>query len=62
MHCLDRFEEFKDEPLDIIIMKIRNGTIKCGRYSNLVKIDKNKEMKGKEFFTNGKEDSTGKRG
>lgn len=60
MLCADRFDEYKDESLDTIILKIRNGTIKCGKYAHLVKIDDKKEMKGKEFFTNGKDDCDSK--
>ena len=53
MQCVDRYEKFKNEDLDVIIMKIRNGSIKCGRYSHLVKIDKDYKLKGKEFFSDG---------
>lgn len=56
MKCVERFKEYEDEDLDRIILLIRNGTIKAGRYSHLVKVD-NKKMKGKVFFKNGKEDS-----
>lgn len=52
MLCKERYEEYKDEYFDTIILKIRRGDIKCGRYSHLVKIDKNKEYKGKELFKN----------
>lgn len=55
MKCLDRYEKYCDESLDTVMLLIRNGTIKSGRYAHLVKVDKNKEMKGKEFFKNGKE-------
>lgn len=50
-----RYETYKDEPLDRIIVLIKNGTIKCGRYAHLVKIDEDKIMKGKEFFKDGKD-------
>lgn len=52
MYALERYEEYKDTDLDIIVMKIKNGTIKCGKYSNLVKIKKLEEnfKKQKEFF------------
>lgn len=48
-----RLEKYEDEDFDTIMILIRNGTIKCGRYAHLVKIDKDKIMKGKEFFNNG---------
>ena len=54
MKCIDRLEKLKDGELDQIIIDIRRGKIKCGRYSHLIKIDKKKEMKGKEFFKDGK--------
>lgn len=52
MKSTDRYEEYKDTELDIILLKIRNGTIKAGRYSHLVKIDKSKVYSEdqKEFF------------
>lgn len=52
MQCVERYEKYKEEDLDKIIMWIKTGDIKCGRYAHLVKIDKHKEMKGKEFFKN----------
>ena len=55
MRCIDRYEQLKDEDLDKIILNIRKGHIKAGRYSHLVKIDKKKIIKDKELFTNGKE-------
>lgn len=51
-----RYETYKDEPFDRIIVLIKNGTIKCGRYAHLVKVDEDKIMKGKEFFNDGKDD------
>lgn len=50
MECIDRYHEFKDEPFDKILIRIANGSIKCGRYSHRIKIKKNKVFKGKEFF------------
>ena len=55
MKCIDRYEQYKDEDLDRIILLIRKGEIKAGRYSHLVKVDKNKIIKDKELFNNGKE-------
>lgn len=57
MKCLDRYEKYGNESLDMVMLLIRNGTIKSGRYAHLVKIDKNKLMKGKEFFNDGKENN-----
>lgn len=54
MKCIDRYEEYKDEDLDRIILAIRKGNIKAGRYSHLVKVNKNKIIKDKELFNNGK--------
>lgn len=53
MKCISRYEKYRDENFDTVMMLIKNGTIKCGRYAHLVKIDKNKKMEGKEFFNNG---------
>lgn len=52
MKCADRYEELKDEDFDTIILRIKMNQIKCGRYSHLVKVDKNKvyDDKKKEFF------------
>ena len=46
----------KEESFDRVILLIRNGTIKCGKYANCVKIDKNPKIKGKEFFKDGRTD------
>ena len=53
MLCDERYHEFKDDTLDTILLHIKKGSIKCGRYAHLVKIDKSEKMNGKEFFTNG---------
>jgi hypothetical protein len=57
MKCIDRYEEYKETQFDIIILNIRKGNIKAGRYAHLVKVNKNKIIKDKELFTNGKEES-----
>lgn len=59
MKAMDRFERYKDVELDRIITYIRNGTIKSGKYSHLVKIDKNKKIKGKELFSDGHQSEQG---
>lgn len=55
MKCIDRLQEYGEMDLDQIILLIRNGTIKSGKYAHLVKIDKNKKMNGKELFADGKD-------
>ena len=57
MHCVNRYNQYKDDDLDQILLRIKNGTIKSGRYSHMVKIDKNYKIKGKEFFKDGKDKS-----
>ena len=54
MKCIDRYEKYRDEDFDKIILEIRRGNIKAGKYSHLVKVNKNKIIKDKELFTNGK--------
>lgn len=53
MKCINRYNEYKDESFDKILLYIRKGKIKAGKYSHLVKIDKKKIIKDKELFTNG---------
>ena len=50
MQCIDRYEKYKDNDFDNIILLIRNGTIKCGRYSHLVKIKDTKSMENRKYF------------
>lgn len=54
MKGIKRYNEFKDDSLDQIMIKIRNGTIKSGQKAHLVKINKNEKIKGKELFKDGK--------
>ena len=56
MKCVDRYEKYLDEDLDVIILNIRKGNIKAGRYAHLVKVNKNKIIKDKELFKDGKND------
>ena len=59
MRSTKRYNEYKEESLDMIITKIKRGTIKCGSLAGLVKVN-DKPMKGKEFFTDGQsEDQDG---
>ena len=53
MKSISRLEHFNGEDFDKIILLIKNGTIKSGKYSNLVKIKKNEKINKKELFTNG---------
>jgi hypothetical protein len=50
MKCISRYDEYKEDPFDRCIILIKNGKIKSGRYSHLIKIDKDKKLEGKEFF------------
>ena len=50
MKCIERFEKYRDDDFDRIILLIKNGTIKCGKYSHLVKVDEDKPIKGKTLF------------
>lgn len=50
MKNVKRLQRFEDEPFDTIILKIRRGEIKCGKYSNLVKINKEKTLSKKEVL------------
>jgi len=50
MFCIKRYEKYKNDYIDLILRKIRDGEIKAGRYSDLVKVNKNAKFKGKEFF------------
>lgn len=58
MKCIDRYEMYKDYDFDKIILAIKKGSIKCGRYSHLVKVDKNKIIKDKELFKNNGNDES----
>ena len=54
MRCIDRFQKYRKEDMDKILLDIRNGNIKCGKYAHLVKIDENKPLKEGRLFDNGK--------
>lgn len=56
MKGVSRYEKYKDESLDYILLQIKTGKIKVGKYSHLVKVS-NKPIKGKELFKN--DDSKG---
>lgn len=50
MKCVDRFTKYRDDELDRILINIRNGNIKSGKYAHLIKIDENTKIKSKELF------------
>jgi hypothetical protein len=56
MHNIKRLETFEYDDFDKIMLLIKNGTIKCGKYSHLVKIKKDYKINRKELFTDGKDD------
>ena len=56
MQCVERYEKHQDDDFDAILLKIKNGTIKSGRYANMVKINKDWKLKGKEFFKDGRKE------
>lgn len=56
MKSTERYQENKDDDFDMIIMKIKHGEIKCGRYSHRIKV-KNKNINPideKELFKHAK--------
>lgn len=58
MDGAERLRTYIHDDFDVIIMNIKNGTIKCGRYAPKVKL---RDIKlGKELFADGRDDS-GKR-
>lgn len=58
MECMERFKKYEDEDLDTIMILIKNGTIKSGRYAGRIKLDKDFKTKGKELFQDGKHRSS----
>ena len=52
MKCINRFEKFRDDVFDRVMLLIQNRTIKCGKYSSLVKVDGNKKIQGRSLFDN----------
>ena len=57
MTPLERLRKFGDDNIDRVLLQISRGSVKCGKYAHLVKINKGKIIKGKEFFTNGESDN-----
>ena len=58
MNAIQRFSKYRDDDFDRVMLLIKNGTIKSGKYSHLVKVDKDKKINDKEFFNH--EDSKSK--
>ncbi len=54
MNAFERLEKYQDEQFDLVLAKIRNGEIKVGKYSSIAEISKHPKIKGKEFFTDGR--------
>lgn len=51
MNAVERYEKYKDEDFAVVLLQIKNGIIKSGKYSKLVKVkDKKIDDKQKEFF------------
>ena len=50
MYCIERYEEHKKDFIDQLLMDIRYGKIKAGRYAHLVKIDKHAVAKKKGWY------------
>jgi hypothetical protein len=47
-----RLDKYEGRNFDEIMLLIKQGIIKCGKYSHLVKVDKNVKL-GKELFSDG---------
>lgn len=60
MQCIERYDQYKEDDFDNVLLFIKIGKIKSGRYAHLVKIDKDKKMNGKELFADGKDQNSSK--
>lgn len=58
MDPMERLKLYRTESLDAVMLEIKNGNIKCGKYSHLVKVDPKKRMKGKVLFKDGEDNSS----
>lgn len=60
MKGINRYQKYQQDGLtfDELLLKIKQGVIKCGRYSHLVKIDNNYKIKGKELFNDGRKNKS----
>ena len=58
MQAVRRLKKYESEPFDLVLSLVRRGEIKPGRYSHLVKIDKDEDFtKEKELFKDGSKHS-----
>ena len=53
MNPAERVHTYYRDYFDTVILKIKRGDIKCGKYANRVKIDKKFDASGKELFNDG---------
>lgn len=49
MQCIKRFKDLRDDSLDNIMLQIKQGKLKCGRYAHRIKIKKDFKV-GKVLF------------
>lgn len=49
MKAIERYQQCIDEPIDLVLMRIKKDNIKCGRYAKKIKIDKNILKQGEYF-------------
>ena len=49
---IGRYEILKEYNLDTVLLAIKNGKIDCGKYSDMVKVDKDFKLKDKEVLFN----------
>lgn len=53
-----RLKEYIEDDFDRLMLHIKKGQVKAGKYAHLVKVKEGKKIKGNCFF--GKEDNDGK--
>lgn len=53
MNPIERYEKYVDDDIDRIVLLIKNGTIKSGKYARLVQVDKNFKLR-KEVLPRGR--------
>ncbi len=57
--AVDRLNEYENIDFDIIILKIKSGVIKCGRFSHLVKTKGSKPVPKKGVLFDVRSDASG---
>ena len=50
MRCIERFVKYREDDLDRVLIHIRNGTLKPGKYAHLVKVDESIKVKEGKLF------------